>query len=453
MANENAQTPASIPPPPSGGIMDTDPLSIPPPPSGGISDTDPLQSHVVNAPSSSAEPVLSSYGAATKAGFDSVAQSTIDSIKGAVSSLSPKPQDNNEQAALGAGGIGGMYAYRLINTLKGMGRTALQAHEIAGAVHDINASQDPLGTYLKILQKTSAEGAGQALTALAGEGVVKSIPFAGEAVSNAAAKGATAAKDAAIGATDTVADVAKQIVKGKNVVNPQTSEALRAGVKAGGDTAGLNTVQGQSLRDVMEEPIEKLHAQAKESYKQVDDAAGFDVKAEKAQLANDQYKMKQLGNTDADVTQRGNLTESINDSEQRIADAEAKMRSEGIDPKLADAQFKKASAAEEFRDKIFHNQSVIKGDVDAGQPETVDVDAAVRESQKLMDKDKFGDSRLEQFMGKDGAAQYMKDLRSLQQQGVHAMKVQAIAKMVAKVAAHAVGYGAAGALGYETFKP
>ena len=255
--------------------------------------------------------------------------------------------------------------------------------------------------------------------------------------------GESAASEAAMA---TKPSLVQQIIKGKNAVEPQGQETLRAGVKAGGENSGLSTVQGQSLRDVMEEPIEKLHAQASESYKALDEAAGTDIKALRNGLKNDQYNRTLLGNTPEDIAKAEKLDASIKDTQQKIADAEARVAAKGIDPKIADTQFTKAKAAEEFRDKIFHNQSVIKGDVDAGQPETVNVDAAVRESQKLMDKDKFGDSRLEQFMGKDGAAQYMSELRQLQQQGVHAMKVQAIAKLVGKyVLLPAVGAGV-----YET---
>ena len=63
----------------------------------------------------------------------------------------------------------------------------------------------------------------------------------------------------------------------------------------------------------------------------MDEAAGFDVKDAKAQLKNDQYNLKQLGNTEADNTAREKLTESIADSQARIADAEAKVQQAGID--------------------------------------------------------------------------------------------------------------------------
>jgi hypothetical protein len=58
--------------------------------------------------------------------------------------------------------------------------------------------------------------------------------------------------------------------------------------------------------------LSSLQKTEETAYQKVDSTVGFDLKAEKAQLANDQYKLSQLGNTDSDITQRGNLIEAIN---------------------------------------------------------------------------------------------------------------------------------------------
>src|SRR5439155_491337 len=83
----------------------------------------------------------------------------------------------------------------------------------------------------------------------------------------------------------------------------------------------------------------------------------FDVKAEKQQLSNDQYKLKQLGNTDADLTQKGKLIEAINDSTDRIKDAETKLQDAGIDPKAADLLHRQRMAGQEFRKVLIKNKS------------------------------------------------------------------------------------------------
>ena len=60
--------------------------------------------------------------------------------------------------------------------MRSLGHTAADATQIAGAIHDINASPDPLRHYAQAAQDTFAQGAGQALTALAGEGAAKTAP-------------------------------------------------------------------------------------------------------------------------------------------------------------------------------------------------------------------------------------------------------------------------------------
>jgi hypothetical protein len=167
-------------------------------------------------------------------------------------------------------------------------------------------------------------------------------------------------------------------------------------------------------------------------YKTMDETTGLDVKAEKDQLANDQYKLKQLGNTDADVQQRGNLIESINDSEQRIADAETKMKAAGIDPKAADAMHQQRMAGQDFRKSLIKNTNPADG--------SVNVQGLLKDAKNLRFS-KYGD-RLEQFFGSKGDADsYVAALQKADQEGVHALKTQKVAKLVAGAAALVLGGG------------
>jgi hypothetical protein len=75
--------------------------------------------------------------------------------------------------------------------LRSIGHTAEDATQLAGAFHDINQSPDPVGTYAKVAQETAGQGAGQALTALATEGIGKAVP----AIAGAAADAASAVGD------------------------------------------------------------------------------------------------------------------------------------------------------------------------------------------------------------------------------------------------------------------
>lgn len=188
---------------------------------------------------------------------------------------------------------------------------------------------------------------------------------------------------------------------------------------------------------MLDEPLANLKQQEQAAYKQVDDAAGFDLKAEKASLANDQYKLAQLGNTDADITARGNLTDAINDSQDRIDAAEQALQEAGIDPKAADALHQQRMAGLDFKKALVKNTN----------PDgTVNVDGLLSASKNLRFA-RYGD-RLQQFMGPDGGDEFMSQLQQAQDLGAHAMKAQALAKTVLKY----VGPGATIGLGYEITK-
>lgn len=118
---------------------------------------------------------------ATIHGFNEVARGTKDAIKGAYDSVAQPPQDKTEHA-VSALGPGALPVYRMLRSL---GHTAADATHVAAAIHDINQSPDPLGTYANAAEKTSAQGAGQALVAIGTEGAAKAVPAvidAGKAV-------------------------------------------------------------------------------------------------------------------------------------------------------------------------------------------------------------------------------------------------------------------------------
>src|ERR1035441_4750892 len=102
---------------------------------------------------------LNSFGSTSRAGFNSVASEAINAVKIAASALNPLPKNDEEkELQQGIGGTGAMLAHRLISSFGAV----LKPHEIAAAIHDINNSKDPVGSYLPITQKTASQGAGQA---------------------------------------------------------------------------------------------------------------------------------------------------------------------------------------------------------------------------------------------------------------------------------------------------
>jgi hypothetical protein len=99
--------------------------------------------------------------------------------------------------------------------------------------------------------------------------------------------------------------------------------------------------------------------------------------------------------------------------------------------------------------KVFKNSNIVQGNEKFGTPETVNVDSAVKALQKLQDSDKYGASRLEQALGKDGANNLLNDMYAAQRAGVKALSRQQMAKRLAKYAFHTTEVGA---LGYGLLK-
>jgi hypothetical protein len=384
--------------------------------------------------------LLTSYGAANRAAIGGLASDTLNAVKSAAAALKPTPQSDEETQAFKVGGVGGMLVHRMLSSLSPVGQAAMHPGEIIAAIHDINQSKDPIGTYAKLFQRTASQGAGAAVTAIATEGAAKGVGTVASKVPGAIR---------AVTGSEGEPGLIQQATQGKSVAQPGAQAAIRQGVQTSTEASGTAdeslaaNIENQPLVEghntVVDEHLSNLAENEKAAYKQMDDAAGFDVKAEKQQLANDQYKLKQLGNTDADITAKGNLIESINDSQARIAQAESDMQKAGVDPKAADAIHQQRMAGQEFK------KSLVKNTNPADQ--TVSVDGLLRDA-KALRFGKYGD-RLEQFFGsKDAADAYVGQLNQMQQLGVRAAKVQDFGNM----AKSWLIKGAAGTAGYEGYK-
>ena len=240
----------------------------------------------------------------------------------------------------------------------------------------------------------------------------------------------------------------RAIVKGKAVAQEPAIAAVRGGVAAGAPDVAAGVQAAPILKGsetILDEPLSALATKAKAAYKQIDDTVGFDLKELKTQLGNDQYNLQQLGNTTADVAQRKALQASITDSTQRIAQAEAKLRTAGIDPKAGDVLFKAGQAGADFKNVLVR---ATKADG------TVDVDKLVTQSKAL----RFGrrGDRLAQYMGQGNAAagqkaadEYMNQITAAQQAGVKAMRMQRIAEWVGGI----IGAGTAVGAGKQLMEP
>lgn len=244
-------------------------------------------------------------------------------------------------------------------------------------------------------------------------------------------------------------NIVKQIVQGEKVAQPAVQQTIRQGVQTAAENAGTAdeslaaNIKNQPLlsrnQTILDEHLSQLRGLEQDAYERMDEAAGFDVKAEKAQLANDQYKIKQLGNTDTDIAQKEKLTASIQDSQTRIADAEAKMKQAGIDPAEADSIHKQRMAGVDFKKALIQNTT--------SDGQTVNVKGLLNATKKLQFS-KYG-NRLEQFFGSpESANKFMSNLEQAQKTGAKAAKTQQIAKWLGVKALQGVGL-AAGAEGVK----
>jgi len=254
-----------------------------------------------------------------------------------------------------------------------------------------------------------------------------------EGVGNLAKKGYQAAKELVTGGASKVADVGEQIIKGKSLAQEPAKEAIRTAVGAQEDAALL-----EGNKTVVDKYLDTLAKKEKAAYKIVDDEAGFDVKEAKIRLKNDQYKLKQLGNTEADQNAREKLTTVIEDTSKRLTEA-------GVDTSEADNLHKSRMAGQEFKKALVRNLS--------SDGETVDVPGLLKAAKNLRALSKYGD-RLEQFLGsKEKADQFMESLEAAQKAGQKAISSQQLAIKLAKYGIPAITSAGGAAVGaYELLK-
>ena len=192
---------------------------------------------------------------------------------------------------------------------------------------------------------------------------------------------------------------------------------------------------------ILDDHLDTLAGNEKAAYKRMDDTAGFDVKALKDKLKTDKYNLKQLGSSDPDKT--GRLVEAINDSTDRIAEANEKMKAAGIDPDEADALHQQRMAGEDFK-KVLTTYTNADG--------SVNVKGLLRGSKQLRFS-QYGD-RLEQLTGSsDAADKFINQLDAMDKLGAHAIKAQKIAKMIGWGLAIPTGLKVAGSIAHDVLVP
>jgi hypothetical protein len=363
-----------------------------------------------------------SYGAATWGAVKNLANDTVGAVKSAAGAISPFPQDDAEKhIQQSIGGTGAMLVYRMV---KSLGSSAVQAHDIPAAIHDINQSKDPVGTYAKILQKTASQGAGQAITALGTAGVAKALPVVADVASG-------------------VKNVATDVIQGEKVAQAPAKATFRTGAQASATDAGVEAgAQGGSIRSLLDDPIESVATKERAAYDTINEASGTDLKS----LYDLRNKLQDGLEDPTQIANEDKLNTRLEQTEAQIKTGEAQATKNGVDPDtLTDAKnmTKQRYAMENVNQKLFNNESVISGNEAHGAPESIDVKSAIRQVENLDKPSKFAPrgtpSRLEQAFGADGAQSLKKGLYDAQKAGNTAVTRAKIAKWVGGIAGVGAG--------------
>lgn len=290
--------------------------------------------------------------APTVYGLDTVAQGTMSALHGAVQSFNPKPQDAEESAVLKSpAGLGGMLIYRLV---AGLGHPLMNAPKVAAAIHDINQSKDPIGTYLKIAQSVAGEGAGQALVALGTEGAVKGGTAAAKTVEQGSRLGmeihttADGAKIPVQGQTP-AARLARQAVSPsvvQDIAQEKTAPAIKQAVgdvlgKATGSTAEttLSTETGDSFG--AHGHANSLVGEATPVMDRIDELSGGKLTEAKAAKTAARQHNDWDGYHKAQATEQG-LFDQYRDQ----------LKTDGMDVDTANSKYRKAMRLDEIGDAL-----------------------------------------------------------------------------------------------------
>ena len=287
-------------------------------------------------------------------GLDTVAQGTISALHGAASSLNPKPQDDGEKEALKIAGFGGMLVHRMVKGLAPlMDINQLNPWWHASAVHDINQSKDPMGTYLKIAQETAAQGAGQALVALAGEGVVKGAGAAKSAVRSSVAPTETITpagahipvrpetamgKAAWSGAPEETAKLAQ------TKTSPAIEKAIGGTVGKAVGSESTTTLTAEDRMGLRGHANDLINNQAKPAYQYIDEASGNKLSEVQDRIDNARGDFSKEG--------REAFKQAKSDKQDLLNQYRAGAAEKGIDVDAADAAYRKGIAVKKMAAKL-----------------------------------------------------------------------------------------------------
>lgn len=338
---------------------------------------------------------LTSYGAATKQGVLNLISGTSQAVQG----------------------LGSAVAHP-ISTVENMVSSAKaapsQLAQIPAAVHDINQSPDPTGTYLNVAGKTAAQGAGQAVTALAGEGLGAGIKFTG----------------------------AKAVSAVKNVtgVPAALSADVSSALSVAAHNEGLPPLASTTARESADELSKAFVDRAKSQYGVVDKAVGGDLKPVQERIINLKKGIRTQANINPDLADK--YIEDLATQQKTLAGLVEKAKAAGVPNaddlmKAGDKDYAKGMAMKDVSKGVKTASGIAKS---GGHPNPV---LFANQIDRLYNK-----GTLTRALGEDGAQSLLDTAKS----GLQKAKTAGTIKKVARSAAIGGVIGGAGAAGYASVR-
>lgn len=269
---------------------------------------------------------------------------------------------------------------------------------------------------------------------------------------SAAFKAGAAVRNAPASATNYVSDV-KQ---GAAASQAPAQSALRSGAQAAtedsgvADSVALDPKAG--IRTLADDTIAAVGKKESALYDTLNKASGTDLKT----LYDHVEEVQDALDDPTNIANRTALQTELKTTQDAISAGEKQATANGIAPESleqAKGLTQQRYALQDVKAKLFNNEAVVKGNVAHGVDETINVDSAISNAERLNKPSKFAPegapTRLQQALGEKGANNLMKNLYQAQKAGVTGLKRQQFLTKVLK----GVGIGTGLATGaYEVLK-
>lgn len=401
---------------------------------------------------------LSRVATAAGSEISSLAAGAGNSIK----SVMAPPQDAPEHIAYTTGGTPTLELYRaskaIVDGVQGLLQSKrgsfqqgvadlqntvrdVQAKNYRNALADTGSVVEDIGSVTG-MSPLATQGRGRDIAQGIKKGGDMVTPITKDVVDAGVGTALTAAPEivpkGASAVSDSASDVATKLVKGEKVAQAPAQSALSQAAGAGSDVQGVRTF--------LDQPIADIAQTERAAYDTINKAAGTDLKS----LYDHAEQVQDALDDPTNISNRSDLQKDLSQTRAQIEDGETKALSNGVSPDTLDQAIsltQKRYAGEEVARKLFNNESVVKGNVQFGANETVNIDSAIRNAENLNKPSRFAPRgtppRLVQWFGKDGADNLLQNLYDAKTTGQSAVRARQILKWAA---IGTVGVGSAGEL-------